>query len=64
MAFPNVKNVVKGAHFESVEDLQIRVTSVLKSLKAEVFEECFRAWRERMYKSVLFRGEYFEGEGG
>ena len=47
--FPKVKNIVKRAHFESVEDLQTRVTNVLKSLKTEAFEGCFRAWREMMY---------------
>ena len=46
--FPTVKNIIKGAHFKSVEDLQTRGTSVLKSLKTEVFEGCFRAWRGRM----------------
>ena len=60
--FPKMKSVVKGTHFESVEDIQTRVTGVLKGLKTEAFEGCFRAWRERMHKCVQFHGEYFESE--
>ena len=30
--FPKLKNVVKGTHFESVDDIQARVTAVLISL--------------------------------
>ena len=60
--FPKMKSVVKGTHFESVEDIQTRVTGVLKGLKTEAFEGCFRAWWERMHKCVQFQGKYFEGE--
>lgn len=62
--FPKLKNVVKGTHFESVEDIKTSVTGVLKGLRTDAFEGCFRAWQERMHKCVQFKGEYFEGETG
>ena len=47
--FPKMRNIIKGTHFESVEDIRTRVTTVLKSLKTEAFEGCFRAGREGMH---------------
>ena len=64
MAFPQGEKVVNETHFELVQDIQIRVTGVLKDLKTEAFEECLRASQRRMRKCSKFMGEYSEGETG
>ena len=59
-----MKKIVKGTHFRLVEDIQTRVTSILKGLKMEALEGCFHVWRERVQKCVQFREEHLEGETG
>ena len=41
--FPKIKGVLKGSHFEGVEDIKEHVTSTLRSIKKEEFEGCFEA---------------------
>ena len=60
--FPKVKAVVKGTHFESVQDIQARVTDIMRDLKEDDFKGCFRAWQGRMQRCIQLGGEYFEGE--
>ena len=60
--FPKIKGVLKGSHFEGVEDIKEHVTSTLRSIKKEEFEGCFEAWKRRFQKCIDFEGEYFEGE--
>lgn len=60
--FPKVKSVLKGSHFEGVEDIQEHVTNTLRAIKKEEFKGCFEAWKGRIQKCVDFEGEYFEGE--
>ena len=47
-----------------VQNIQSRVTGVLKDLKMEAFEECLRASQRRIRKCIQFMGEYFDGETG
>ena len=60
--FPKVKSVLKGSHFEGVEDIQEHVTSPLRTIKKEEFLGCFEAWKNIIQKCINFEGEYFEGE--
>lgn len=60
--FPKVKSVLKGSHFEGVEDIQEHVTNTLRAIKKEEFKGCFEAWKGRIQKCIDFEGEYFEGE--
>ena len=55
--FPKVKSVLKGSHFEGVEDIQEHVTNTLRAIKKEEFKGCFEAWKGRIQKCIDFEGE-------
>nr|CAH7765690.1 unnamed protein product [Callosobruchus chinensis] len=56
--FPHLKKIVKGRHFDSVEDIQESVTSVL----GEVFQNWYENWKTRWNKCMDAGGDYFEGD--
>lgn len=60
--FPKVKSVVKGTHFESIEEIQTSVTRVLKDIPVEEFQKCYQAWKNRWALCIAAQGEYFEGD--
>lgn len=60
--FPKLKGVIKGVHFPDVEAIKKAVTTELKRIPEESFQECIEAWQNRMTKCVRLKGDYFEGE--
>ena len=38
--FPKLKNVLKGSHFGTLENIQKRVTDILKIIPVEDFQHC------------------------
>ena len=60
--FPKLKEILKGTHFQGVEDIKTSVTRHLKTITKEVFLQCFKAWSKRMEKCIKANGEYFEGD--
>ena len=59
--FPKLKSVLKGTHFQSVEEIQAAVTRELRSIDENDFVQCFRGWQTRMQRCIDSEGEYFEG---
>ena len=60
--FVKLKEIIKGTHFEGVNDIETNVTAYIKSMEKKEFEECFRAWSRRMAKCVKVHVECFEGD--
>ena len=60
--FSKLKGILKGTHFEGVDDIKANVTTFLKSIKKEEFAQCFKAWSRRMEKWVKATRKYFEGD--
>ncbi|VVC41721.1 Hypothetical protein CINCED_3A021235 [Cinara cedri] len=52
---------MKTHRYENLEDIKRAVTSVLKNLTSEDFQECFYKWEERWTKCVRLGEEYCEG---
>lgn len=61
--FPRVKSVVKGTHFESIEEIQTAVTRVLMGIPVEEFQKCYGAWKTRWARCTAAQGDHFEGDG-
>lgn len=59
--FPKLKDIMKGQHYKSVEDLQAAASQVLKEIPAEAFVASYDAWRKCMLQCINAEGEYFEG---
>ena len=60
--FPKLKEVIKGVRFPDMEATKKAVTTELKRIPEESFQECMEAWQKRMRKCVRLKGDYFEGE--
>ncbi|XP_027233874.2 uncharacterized protein [Penaeus vannamei] len=60
--FPKLKGVIKGTRFEDVDDIKKAVTTELRRIPEESFQECMQAWQRRMRKCIRLQGDYFEGE--
>jgi hypothetical protein len=60
--FPRLKSIIKGAHFADVEEIQERVTAILRSIPKEAFADCFQKLYELCQQCVLKDGDYFEGQ--
>ena len=60
--FPKLKGVIKGTRFEDVDDIKMAVTTDLRRIPEESFQECMAAWQRRLGKCVRLQGDYFEGE--
>ena len=60
--FSRLKDVMKGTHFSSLEEIKASVMRELKRLKEEDFTKCFCGWQDQMQKCVDLEGEYFEGD--
>ena len=60
--FTRLKGINKGTRFESVEAIKRAVTTDLKGIPEESFQQCIGAWQRRMEKCIRLEGGYFEGE--
>ncbi|KQS44477.1 uncharacterized protein Dere_GG26354 [Drosophila erecta] len=58
--FPLLKRELKGKHWESVENIQARVTRFLKGISVEEFQGAFKAWHTRLRNCIDAGGDYFE----
>jgi hypothetical protein len=53
---------LKGAQFESREDIMRNATGQLNTIPKDAFQECFQKWRDRWDKCVHYQWDYFEGD--
>ena len=60
--FPKLKMPLKGARFESREDIMRNATAQLYVIPQEAFQKCFQQWQDRWKKCVHYQGDYFEGD--
>lgn len=58
--FPKVKMPMKGHRFSSIEEIQTRVTEVLRTIPEEAFSRAFQCLYERSKKCIEKHGDYIE----
>jgi hypothetical protein len=56
------KNALKGQRFADIPDIQRNVTTLLRCIPENDFQDCFRQWHHRLTKYIASQGEYFEGD--
>jgi hypothetical protein len=61
--FPEVKSVLKGTHFVSVENVKVKTWEILNSLTERDLWNYFEHWQHHMQLCVNSEGDYFEGDG-
>ena len=60
--FPTLKHILKGGHFETLENIQKTVTDQLKAIPVENFQRCYQEWEQRLRRSIPAQDNYFEGD--
>jgi hypothetical protein len=60
--FPKLKMPLKGARFESREDIMQNVMAQLNTIPKDAFQKCFPQWQDRWDKCVHYQWDYFEGD--
>ena len=60
--FPNLKYHLSGRSYNSRNALGSAVYQCPMDAPIEEYEKCFQKWIDRLKRSVLAGGEYFEGQ--
>ena len=62
--FPKIKEILKGRHFNDIDDIRSTTTAVLKAIPQNQFQNCFVGWTRCWHRCIASLGEYFEGDHG
>ena len=62
--FPKIKEILKGRHFDDIDDIRSNTTSALKAIPQNQFQNYFEGWTRRWHRCIASQGEYFEGDHG
>lgn len=60
--FPTLKNMLKGIHFQSNEEIISTVKTCYRRLSKNGFQSVYEAWSRRWKKCIALGGDYFEGD--
>jgi len=62
--FPNIKEILKGRHFDDIDDIRGSTVATLKAIPQNQFRNCFEEWTRRWHRCIASQGDYFEGDHG
>jgi hypothetical protein len=60
--FPRLKNLLKGRHIFTLDNILKSVTDELKGIPTEAFQHYYEQWLQRLHRCVAAQGNYFEGD--
>jgi len=60
--FQKLKEILKGRHFDDIDDIRSSTTAALKTIAQNHFQNCFEGWTRRWHRCIASQGEYFEGD--
>jgi len=60
--FPKIKEILKGRHFDDIDDIRSNTTAALKAIPQNQFQNCFEGWTRHWHRCIASQGEYFEGD--
>ncbi|PNF14609.1 hypothetical protein B7P43_G12122 [Cryptotermes secundus] len=63
LLFHKMKIKLKGRRFDTVEEIQAEMQTVLNTLPKKDFQDAFEKWQERWDRCMRTKGDYFEGDG-
>jgi hypothetical protein len=52
--FPKIKKILKGSHFDDIDDITSNTTATLKDIPQKQFQICFEGWTRRSYQYIAF----------
>jgi histone-lysine N-methyltransferase SETMAR len=62
--FPKMKEILKGRHFDDLDDIGSSTTATLKAIPQNQFQNCFEGWTWCWHRCIASQGEYTEGNHG
>jgi len=62
--YPKIKEILKGRHFDGIDDIRCNTTAALKAIQQNQFQNCFEGWTRRWHRCIASQGQYFEGDHG
>ena len=62
--FPKIKEMLKGRHFDDIDDIRSSTTAALKAIQQNQFQNCFEGWTRHWHRCIASQGEYCEGDHG
>ena len=60
--FLKINEILKGRHFDDIDDISSNTTAVLNAIPQNQFQNCFEGWTRRWHRCIASQGEYFEGD--
>jgi len=60
--FLKIKEILKGRHFDDVDDIRSTTTANLKAIPQNQFQICFERWTRHWHRCIASQGDYFEGD--
>jgi len=48
--FPKIKEILKGRHFDDIDDIRNNTTAALKAIPQNQFQNCFEGWTRRWHR--------------
>jgi hypothetical protein len=60
--FPKIKAILKGRHFDDIDDIRSNTTAALKAIPQNQFQNCFEGWSRHWHWCIASQGAYFEGD--
>jgi hypothetical protein len=62
--FPKIKEILKGRHFDGIDDIWSNTMEARKAIPQNQFQNCFEGWTRRWHRCISSQWEYFEGDHG
>jgi hypothetical protein len=57
-----LKEILKGRHFDDIDDIRNNMTAALKDIPQNQFQNYFQGWTRRWNQCIASQWEYFEGD--
>jgi len=61
---PKIKEILKGRHFDDIDDMRSNTTAALNTILQNQFQNCFEGWTRRWHRCISSQRQYFEGDHG
>jgi len=62
--FPKIKEIMKGRHFDDIDDIRSNTRTALKAIPQNQFQNCLEGWARRWHRCIASKREYFESDHG
>jgi hypothetical protein len=60
--FLNIREILKGRHFDYIDNIRSNTTVALKAVPQNQFQNCFEGWTRHWHWHIASLREYFEGD--